>query len=320
MKAILLAGGQGTRLREISQGLPKPMMPLLGKPLLERIIELLRENGCHDLCITLCYSPERIRSYFGNGQRFGVRIEYMIEQEPLGTAGAVRNCRKFIDGDPVLVMSGDSACDFPLAELMQKHKEGISIALASHSEPLPYGLVLTDKEGRVTGFVEKPDWQRVVTDQVSTGIYVLSPDAVDRIPPTGPCDFARDLFPALLAAGYPLYGRELPGYWCDIGTPRAYYQCNLDALDGKYRLPCTDGRTSRILPCRDRARIMGAVSRYTAEFGADFSDGLTLENSQGRVHLAPQADRCALTLEGDAPAVSAMEALIRRLESNLQDP
>lgn len=314
MKAVILSGGEGTRLRDISGGLPKPMMPLMGKPLLERTVSLLRQCGFTELCLTLHYEPEIIRRHFGDGTRFGVRIEYREEREPLGTAGAVKNCRDFIGGDDVLVMSGDSACDYDLGELMDAHRGGVTIALAEHAEPLPYGLVVTDKAGAIRGFVEKPAWEQVVTDRVSTGIYVLSPDVLDRVPEGAKYDFAKDLFPRLLADGVTMTGHVMEGYWCDIGAPRAYFQCNLDALDGLYRLPEQDG-CARVFPCRDRARLMRAVSEALTEFGADLTDGLTIENEKGRAHLAPLADRCALRLEGDAPAVRALEALARRLEN-----
>ena len=314
MKAVILSGGEGTRLREISGDCPKPMMPLLGKPLLERTIALLRESGFTELCLTLHYRPEVIRRFLGNGERFGVHIEYRTENEPLGTAGAVRNCRDFIGDDAVLVMSGDSACDYDLGGLYRAHTGGVTIALATHAEPLPYGLVITDKAGNVTGFVEKPAWERVVTDRVSTGIYVLSPDVLDLVPAGHPFDFARDMFPLLLKEGIPLRGKIMDGYWCDIGTPRAYYQCNLDALDGLYRLPGQTGTVKRVIPCRDRARLMRVMSESLAEFGADLTDGLSLTSENGAAHLAPLADRAALVLEGDPAAVRSMEALARRLE------
>jgi len=314
MKAVILSGGEGTRLREVSGDCPKPMMPLLGKPLLERTVALLRENGFTELCLTLHYRPEVIRQFLGDGERFGVRIEYRTEDEPLGTAGAVRNCRDFIGGDNVLVMSGDSACDYDLSALFRSHTGGVTIALAVNAEPLPYGLVITDKAGRVTGFVEKPSWERVVTDHVSTGIYVLSPDALDYVPVGQQFDFARDLFPQLLKEGVPIRGRIMDGYWCDIGTPRAYFQCNLDALDGLYRLPGQTGTVKRVIPCRDRARLMRVMSESLAEFGADLTDGLSLSSENGIAHLAPLPDRAALSLDGDPAAVRAMEALVRRLE------
>ena len=317
MKAIILSGGEGTRLRSISDGLPKPMMPLLGKPLLERTVALLRENGFDRICVTLHYAPDAIRRFLGDGGRFGVSIEYRQEESPLGTAGAVGNCRDFVGGDTVLVMSGDCACDFDLAELIRGHEAGVTIALSAHAEPLPYGLVVTDRAGQITGFVEKPTWEKVVTDRVSTGIYVLSPDVLDRIPEGVPCDFAKDLFPQLLAEGIPMTGRVMEGYWCDVGTPRAYYQCNLDALDGLYRLPDEESPVRRVIPCRDRARLMRAMTEALAEFGADLTDGLTYSSEKGRAHLAPLADRTALALDGDPAAVRAMEALARRLEQGV---
>ncbi len=317
MKAVILTGGAGTRLQGISGGLPKPMMPLLGTPLLERTVALLRENGFDSLCFTLHYEPQIIRDHFRDGADFGVHIEYRQEDAPLGTAGAVLNCADFTAGEKFLVMSGDSACDFDLASLTADHQEGVTIALAAQAEPLPYGLVITDRQGYVTGFLEKPDWERVVTDQVSTGIYVLSPDVLTHIPPGRPYDFARDLFPKLLREGVPMRGRVMDGYWCDIGTPQAYYQCNLDALNGLYHLPGAAETPRRIVPCRDRARLMRAMGEALAEFGADFTDGLTVNGAQGRVHLAPVADQSALAMEGDRAAVRKLEALAKKLERDM---
>ncbi len=318
MKAVILTGGEGTRLRAISGGVPKPMMPLLGTPLLERTVALLRENGFDSLCMTLHYQPRAIRERFRDGADFGVRIEYREERTPLGTAGAVRNCADFIGDEKFLVISGDSACDFDLAGLMAGHESGVTIALAAQAEPLPYGLVITDRAGNITGFLEKPAWERVVTDQVSTGIYALSPDVLSYIPPDTPYDFARDLFPRLLERGVPMRGRVMDGYWCDIGTPQAYYQCNLDALNGLYHLPGGREPPRRVLPCRDRARLMRAMGEALAEFGADFSDGLTVSLAHGKAHLAPLADQSALSLEGDSAAVRRLEALARRLEKDIQ--
>ncbi len=318
MKAVILTGGEGTRLRAISAGLPKPMMPLLGTPLLERTVALLRENGFDRLCLTLHYQPQVIRDHFRDGSQYGVRIEYREERTPLGTAGAVLNCADFIGNENFLVMSGDSACDFDLAELMAGHRKGVTVALAAQAEPLPYGLVITDKAGRITGFLEKPAWERVVTDQVSTGIYALSPDVLSYIPPDTPYDFARDLFPQLLEQGVPMRGRVMDGYWCDIGTPQAYYQCNLDALNGLYHLPGGQEPPRRVLPCRDRARLMRAMGEHLAEFGADFSDGLTVHFAHGKAHLAPVADQSALALEGDSAAVRRLEALAKKLERDME--
>lgn len=317
MKAILLSGGAGTRLKNVSGDLPKPMMPILGKPLLEHTVTLLREQGFQDLCLTLHYNPEPIRQHFGDGASFGVRMTYRMESEPLGTAGAVKNCKDFYGDEPFLVMSGDSACDFPLADLMTGHRGGVTIALSDSAEPLAFGLVVTDKRGRVTEFVEKPDWEHVVTDRVSTGIYVLDPETMDHVPDAMAYDFARDLFPRLLKLGIPMTGLFLEGYWRDIGTPRSYYQCNLDALDGLYRLPGGPGHTRRVLPCQNRARLMRFMGEALAEFGADFTNGLTLETDGRKAHIAPLAERSALCLEGDRATIARLEALARQLELEL---
>lgn len=310
MKAILLSGGAGTRLKNISGDLPKPMMPILGKPLLEHTVTHLREQGFRNLCLTLHYNPDPIRRHFGDGAAFGVRMTYRTEATPLGTAGAVKNCGDFYGEAPFLVMSGDAACDYPLADLMTAHRGGVTIALANSPEPLSFGLVVTDKRGAVTDFVEKPDWEHVVTDRVSTGIYVIDPEVMNQVPDAMAYDFAKDLFPRLLKLGVPMTGVPIEGYWRDIGTPRSYYQCNLDALDGLYHLPGGPGHTRRVLPCKNRARLMRLMGEALAEFGADFSNGLTIENT----HIAPLAERSALSFEGDGASVARLEALARKLE------
>ena len=320
MQAVILSGGEGTRLRSVSGGLPKPMMPILGTPLLLRTVALLRANGFTDLCLTLCHKGEVIQNSLGDGSALGVRIQYRLEdpQSPMGTAGAVKNCRDFLGKEPFLVMSGDSACDFDLAGLMASHTGGVTIALTARTDPLAYGLVVTRSDGTVAGFLEKPGWERVVTDRISTGIYVLDPGILDYIPENVPYDFGKDLFPSLLKQGVPMRGVVMEGYWRDIGTPRDYYQTNLDALDGLYRLPGEASLTRRVLPCRDRARLMRAMSERLVEFGADFSNGLTLRNETGTAHLAPLADADALCLDGDPAAVRTLEALARRVRGELE--
>ena len=318
MKAIILAGGEGTRLKSVTGALPKPMVQLCGKPVLEHILRLLHRNGITDARLTLRYRPEVIREHFGDGSAFGMRLSYHEETEPLGTAGAVRACADFCGNRDVLVISGDCVCDFDLKTLMEahhRHQSAVTMALYAHEEPLQYGIVLTDPEGRVVSFVEKPDWSRVVSDLVNTGIYIVSPAALDRVPSGSPFDFAKDLFPLLLAQGFELRAVQMDGYWCDVGTPRAYYQCCLDALDGKVRLEGLDAQrepehpgyakrpdagAERIYRCRSRARLMRALSQSLMEAGADFSDGILLENAAGRVRIAPSPDGEALTISAQA--------------------
>ncbi|MDD4715985.1 MAG: sugar phosphate nucleotidyltransferase [Oscillospiraceae bacterium] len=236
MKAVILAGGEGTRLRPLSITRPKPMVPLFDKPVLEHSISLLRKNGITDICVTLQYRPDCITDYFGDGSAFGVSLKYFIEETPLGTAGSVKACAKFLGDDDFLVISGDAVCDFNLnacASFHQSRSADATLVLYRHETPLEYGLVLTDRQGRILQFIEKPSWGQVFTNMVNTGIYFLSPRVLDRVPADSPCDFGKDLFPSLLSSGRPLYGCAAEGYWCDIGDCAAYLTCMADILSGK---------------------------------------------------------------------------------------
>ena len=313
MKAVILAGGMGTRLKSVTGEHPKPMAPFLGRPLMEHIVELLRENGFDEICCTLRYRAGEIMAHFGDGSRFGVRMEYRIETEALGTAGSVRNCADFFGDEDFLVISGDAACDFPLARLMEEHRASgaaATIALCRSARPLRYGLAVTDEAGDIRAFIEKPSWSRVVSDLVNTGIYALSPRAMKPVP-EGPFDFGRDLFPLLLKRGERLHGAVLEGYWCDIGTPQAYYRCCADALDGK--LHVTPGEQFALpnepaaedapeegacaeCACRDRAGLMGALSELMLELGAEFNDGIRVHGGGYELHISPSAARSAVRI------------------------
>ncbi|MBE6969829.1 MAG: nucleotidyltransferase family protein [Ruminococcaceae bacterium] len=323
MKAVILAGGKGSRLYAVTRGeVPKPMVPLGGRPVLEWLILRLRQSGIRHICCTLQCLPDQIRDYFGDGSAFGVHMEYRQETEPLGTAGAVKNCRDFVGNEPFFVLSGDGVFDFDLRALMEahrRHESDVTMALSPLSAPLSYGLALTDSEGHIRGFIEKPIWEKVVTDLVNTGIYVLSPAVLDEIPANTAYDFARDLFPKLLEAGRPLFGLPMEGYWRDIGEPESYYRCNLDALSGKLQpadrksparteAPVTERRRryrcSAVVETPQRARLMRELSAALMEAGADFTDGITLTDAPGGLHIAPQADEECILVESDDPATA----------------
>lgn len=328
MKAILLAGGQGRRLRSITGKLPKPMVPLVGVPVLDRLLELLRRNGFTDVCATLCYRPETIQEHCGDGSGYGVHLRYRIETEPRGTAGAVRACSDFYGRDDFLVISGDAACSFDLLQLYRQHQSSgaaVTVALYPDAEPLQYGLVLQDREGYVRHFIEKPDWPHVVTDLVNTGIYIVSPRAMTYVPEDTPFDFANDLFPLLLAANEPILGVPMDGYWCDIGTPRAYYRCCLDVLDGRLSpappeapespdapAQCTDP-LRRSVPCRDRAHRMRTLSEAMMEAGADFTNGLHVRDGSWELTVRPDAETSALQVEANTPDAAAETARLLEL-------
>ena len=233
MKAVVMAGGEGTRLRPLTSNQPKPMVPIVGKPCMEHIVELLREHGFNDVIVTVAFLPQAIRSYFGDGESLGVNIEYSVEESPLGTAGSVRLAADKLD-DTFLVISGDALCDFDLGKLVkfhQKRQAAVTIGLKSVENPLEFGIVVTDDEGRIERFLEKPSWGQVFSDTINTGVYVLEPEVLQHIPTGRPFDFSKELFPLLLEMGRPLYGMSMEGYWQDIGNLDQYRQANFDALD-----------------------------------------------------------------------------------------
>ncbi|AEG15247.1 Mannose-1-phosphate guanylyltransferase., Phosphomannomutase [Desulfofundulus kuznetsovii DSM 6115] len=237
MKAIIMAGGEGSRLRPLTCNRPKPMVPVANRPMMSHIVELLKAHGFTDVAVTLQYMPEAIRDYFGNGVRYGINMQYFIEENPLGTAGSVKNAREFLD-ETFLVISGDALTDLDLTRAVAFHRQRGAMAtlvLTRVSCPLEYGVVITKPDGRITQFLEKPGWGEVFSDTVNTGIYVLEPEVLEYIEPGRMVDFSKDLFPLLLREKKPLFGVVLPGYWCDIGNLQQYLQAHQDVLSGRVK-------------------------------------------------------------------------------------
>jgi mannose-1-phosphate guanylyltransferase / phosphomannomutase len=238
VKGVVMAGGEGTRLRPLTSNQPKPMVPVVGKPCMEHIIELLRRHGFEDVVVTLAFMPQAIRGYFGTGEAHGVRIRYSVEETPAGTAGSVKLAEEALD-EPFVVISGDALCDIDVGELVRFHQERealVTIALKSVENPLEFGIVVTDEDGRIERFLEKPSWAQVFTDTINTGIYVVQPEVLRHIPTDRPYDFAKELFPLLLEKGHPLYGYVAEGYWQDIGNLEQFRKANFDALDERVHL------------------------------------------------------------------------------------
>ena len=238
MKAVVMAGGEGTRLRPLTSNQPKPMVPIVGKPCMEHIVELLRAHAFEDVIVTLAFMPQAIRGYFGDGESYGLAIRYSVEESPAGTAGSVKLAEEALD-EPFLVISGDALCDIDLGALVRFHREKgalVTIGLKSVPNPLEFGIVVTDEDGRIERFLEKPSWGQVFTDTINTGIYVLEPEVLRHVPDDRPYDFSKELFPLLLEMGKPLYGFVADGYWQDIGNLDQYRQANFDALDERVRL------------------------------------------------------------------------------------
>jgi mannose-1-phosphate guanylyltransferase/phosphomannomutase len=238
MKAVVMAGGEGTRLRPLTSNQPKPLVPIVGKPCMEHILDLLKQHGFEDVIVTVAFLPQAIRGYFGTGESLGMNLSYSVEESPAGTAGSVRLAAGRLD-DTFVVISGDALCDIDLSRLVAYHREkqaSVTIGLKSVDNPLEFGIVVTDEDGRIERFLEKPSWGQVFSDTINTGIYVLEPEVLKHIPPDRPFDFSKELFPLLLEMGRPMYGCVLDGYWQDIGNLDQYRQANFDALDEKVHL------------------------------------------------------------------------------------
>ncbi len=249
MKAVVMAGGEGTRLRPLTCNVPKPMMPVFDKPVMEYSLELLKKYGIRDVAVTLQYLPAAVQGYFQSGRDMGLNIRYFIEDKPLGTAGSVKNAEEFLD-ETFIVISGDALTDFPLDEAFEFHRYRGALAtlvLTRVESPLEYGLVLTDREGSITRFLEKPSWGEVFSDTVNTGIYILEPEALQYVKPATQFDFSRDLFPYFLAQKKPLYGCILQGYWCDIGNVQQYRQVHFDILNGLVQVEITGERKGNVI-------------------------------------------------------------------------
>jgi mannose-1-phosphate guanylyltransferase/phosphomannomutase len=214
------------------------MVPVVNKPCIQHILELVQRHGINEVVMTLAFLPRLIRNHFGDGSSFGMHIDYTVEETPAGTAGSIRLAKDLLD-DTFLVISGDALTDFDLTKVVDFHKQRgalVTIALKSVENPLEFGVVIVDDEGRIQRFLEKPGWGQVFSDTVNTGIYVIEPEIFDHIPEGQPYDFSHDLFPKLFDMHKPLYGLVCDGYWQDIGSLEQFLQANRDALDGKVRV------------------------------------------------------------------------------------
>jgi len=238
MKAIIMAGGAGSRLRPLTCGRPKPIVPIMNKSVMGRIIELLKKNGITDIGVTLQFLPEKIENLFGDGKDLGVNIQYFIEDSPLGTAGSVKNAEEFLD-DTFVVISGDALTDIDLTKAIEYHKSKNTICtlvLKEVAVPLEYGVVMTDETGKIVRFLEKPSWGEVFSNLANTGIYILEPKALSYFEKNKKFDFSQDLFPLLMNEGNDLYGYTTTDYWCDVGDIGSYIQSHIDILEGKVNL------------------------------------------------------------------------------------
>jgi mannose-1-phosphate guanylyltransferase / phosphomannomutase len=241
MRAIIMAGGFGTRLRPLTANLPKPMVPMMNKPMIGHIINLLKSHGINNIVMSLFFQPEVIMNYFGDGSAFGVKINFIKADADYGTAGSVKNAIEMLglNREQLLIISGDVLTDINLSKAVAFHnarKSKSTIILTRSKNPLQFGIVITDENGKITRFLEKPAWGEVFSDTINTGIYILEPDVFDMIPYREEFDFSKDLFPAMLEKGMGLFGYVTDGYWRDVGNLNEYQEAHLDCLNRKVKL------------------------------------------------------------------------------------
>lgn len=264
MKAVVMAGGEGSRLRPLTIRRPKPMVPIVGKPVMEHILNLLKRHGITEVVITVQYLASNIEDYFGNGSQFGMRITYSREDVPLGTAGSVKNAEDQLT-EPFLVISGDALTDYNLTDIIKYHQEKKAMAtltLAHVHNPLEYGVIITNEEGHITQFLEKPSWGEVFSDTINTGIYVIDPKIFSYFEKNKQFDFSQELFPLMLKNGDPLYGYVSNGYWCDVGSLSEYMRANADVLQGRVDVEIPAKNIGGNIWCEDGVDIAEEAQLY----------------------------------------------------------
>ncbi|MBE0645103.1 MAG: NTP transferase domain-containing protein [Bacteroidetes bacterium] len=235
MKAVIMAGGFGTRLRPLTCNIPKPMVPMVNRPMMLHIVDLLKKHGFSDIISLLFYHPNVIRNFFGEGKEFGINMHYTHAEADFGTAGSVRNASDKIGKDRVLIISGDVLTDFDLGEAIRFHEEkgaDATIVLTRVPNPLQFGVVIVDDEGNITRFLEKPSWGEVFSDTINTGIYILENSVLEMIPYKEDYDFSKNLFPLMMQEGKKLCGYISEGYWRDVGNLGEYHEASMDCLTG----------------------------------------------------------------------------------------
>lgn len=263
MKAVILAGGLGTRLRPMTYRRPKPVISLMGRPFLEFQIRWLESFGVEDIALCLHYQADRVESVLGDGKQYGVRLHYIFEETPMGTGGALANAASFWGQDRLLVLNGDVLVNFDLYGMVDIHvarKSAATIALARVSDPTSYGMVMVKPDGKVARFLEKPAWDQVSVRSINAGVYILEPEILKFIPADREISIERETFPVLLSAGLPFYSYREPFYWLDIGTPEKLMQAHFDLLDRRIFANLNGKRVSDHVWVDDSAELGEGVS------------------------------------------------------------
>ena len=242
MKAVVMAGGFGTRIQPLTNSRPKPMLPILNRPMMEHTMMMLKDLGITEFIVLLYFKPEIIKDYFGDGSAFGIKVSYVTPTDDYGTAGAVKLAQKLIGDENFIIISGDLVTDFDFRKIFdfhEKSKAKLSIGLTSVENPLEFGVVIANKENVIEKFLEKPSWGEVFSDTINTGIYIIEPEILNFIPEGENFDFGKDLFPLLMQQNVPLMGFSLNGYWRDVGNPESYRDVYEDILNNRvnFKIP-----------------------------------------------------------------------------------
>ncbi|MFZ2960332.1 MAG: mannose-1-phosphate guanyltransferase [Candidatus Ozemobacteraceae bacterium] len=288
MNAVIMAGGFGTRLRPITCNIPKPMVPVANLPMMEHIVNLLKQYDLKNICSILYFQPEAITKYFGDGSDFGCEMSYVMATADFGTAGSVKNAEAKLKDDPFIIISGDVLTDFDLSKAIAFHREKKAMAtmvLTRVPNPLEYGVVITNDDGTISRFLEKPSWGEVFSDTINTGIYILEPEIFKHIPAQTEFDFSKNLFPLMLKEKLPLFGYIADGYWKDIGDINEYRLAHQSLLDGTVQVKIPGSRLNMI----GRDVWVGANTKIGSKvkmkggviIGANcqIDDGVELQNS-----------------------------------------
>ena len=240
MKAVVMAGGEGTRLRPLTSNRPKPLVPILNKPIAQHIIEHLKRAGINDIVVTLYYLGEEIQRYFGDGSDMDVNLIYSVEESPLGTAGSVKQAEEHLSDGTFVIVSGDALTDLDIDKALAFHRAKgaeATLVLKPVSNPVEFGVVMTESDGRIIRFLEKPDKAQVFSDNANTGMYILEPSVFELMESGKSYDWSQDIFPRMLEEGRPIFGYAMEEYWCDVGSLEQYRQAQYEMLDGQTALP-----------------------------------------------------------------------------------
>jgi mannose-1-phosphate guanylyltransferase/phosphomannomutase len=293
MKAMILAAGVGSRLDPLTRQIPKPMVPIVNRPVMEHIVELLAKHGIKDIMVNLHYLADQIEGHFGDGSKWGVNIQYSVEEKLWGDAGSLKRCEDFFD-DTFLVVGGDDLADIDLTRMLRLHKEKkalATIALSLVDDPSEYGIALLNERGKITRFLEKPRGEVIFSNTANTGVYIFEPSILELIPRGVPYGFGNNVFPMLLEHRTRFYGYLTSSYWRDVGNLKQYQQTHFDVLDGRVNIRIPQDEVRKYVWIAEGAEI-----HPTAEIGYPVVIGRNckIEKNARLLEYSVLADNCVL--------------------------